>query len=139
VMVLAFEQVRVGALEDDLAAGGAGAGADVDDVVGGFDDVGVVLHDEHGVALVAEFGQQVVEAVDVAGVQADAGLVEDVHDVDQGAVEVLHELDALRLAAGQGVGGAVEGEVAEADFDQVGEALLDGFDEGVALAGVELA
>src|ERR1700759_5688084 len=40
-------------LEDDLAAGGAGARAEVDDVVGDRDQLRLVLDDEHGVALVA--------------------------------------------------------------------------------------
>ena len=39
---------------DDLAAGRAALGAEVDDPVGGLDDVEVVLDDEHGVAAVDE-------------------------------------------------------------------------------------
>ena len=42
------------ALGDDLAAVDAGAGAHVDDVVGGADRVLVMLDDEHGVAEVAQ-------------------------------------------------------------------------------------
>jgi hypothetical protein len=38
--------------EDDLAAVAAGPRADFDDVVGDPDDVGVVFHHQHGVALV---------------------------------------------------------------------------------------
>ena len=44
----------------DLAAGGAGARAEVDDVVGDRDRLGLVLDDQHGVALVAQLQQQVV-------------------------------------------------------------------------------
>ncbi len=43
-----------GALEDQLAAGGAGAGAEVDDVVGDRDHLRLVLDHEDGVALVAQ-------------------------------------------------------------------------------------
>ena len=49
-----------GALEHHLAAGRAGAGAEVDDVVGDRDRLRLVLDDEHGVALVAQLQQQVV-------------------------------------------------------------------------------
>ncbi len=41
-----------GPLEDDLSPGGPGAGAEVDDMVGDGDRLGLVLDDEHGVALV---------------------------------------------------------------------------------------
>ena len=57
------------ALEDDLAAGRAGARPEVDDVVGDLDDLGLVLDDEDGVALVAQPSQQ---ARSSAGCRADA-------------------------------------------------------------------
>ena len=43
-----------GALGDEVAAFGAGFGADVDEVVGFGEDVGVVLDDDDGVAFVHE-------------------------------------------------------------------------------------
>ena len=43
-----------GAGGGDLAAGGAGFGAEVDDPVGALDDVEVVLDDDEGVALIDE-------------------------------------------------------------------------------------
>jgi hypothetical protein len=46
------------ALGDDLAAVHAGAGAEVDHMVGGADGVLVVLDDDHGVAEVAQMGQR---------------------------------------------------------------------------------
>ena len=55
----------------DLAAGGAGAGAEVDDVVGDRDRLGLVLDDQHRVALVAQLQQQVVHPLDVVRVQPD--------------------------------------------------------------------
>ena len=59
-----------GALEADGAARRAGAGAEVDDVVGDRDGLRLVLHDEHRVALVPQPQQQVVHPLDVMGVQA---------------------------------------------------------------------
>ena len=77
----------------------AGAGADVDDVVGRAHGLLVVLDDEHGVAEVAQAQQRVDEAPVVALVQADAGLVEDVEHADQRRADLRGQADALRLAA----------------------------------------
>ena len=116
-------KVRERALEDDLAAGAAGVRPDVDHVIGRLDHVRVVLDDDHGVAPVAQQLQQLGQAVHVARVEPDARLVEDVHHVDQAAAEVLDQLDALGLAAGQRVGLAVEAQVVQPDVDHVLEPL----------------
>ena len=113
-----------GALEVDLAAGATRARPEVDDVVGDRDDLGLVLDDEHGVALVAQPQQQVVHALDVVRVQPDGRLVEDVGDVGEGGSEVADHLRALRLAARQRARRPVEREVAESDVDEGVERLL---------------
>ncbi|MNS71702.1 hypothetical protein D3C72_1050800 [compost metagenome] len=69
----------VGALRHHAPAVHAGAGAHVDHVVGGVDHVLVVLDHDHAVADVAQVFERADEAVVVALVQADAGLVEHVH------------------------------------------------------------
>ena len=69
-----------GAGGDEVAAVFAGAGAEVEDVVGLADGVFVVLDDEDGVAEVAEVFEGGDEALVVALVEADGGLVEDVED-----------------------------------------------------------
>ena len=107
-----------GALEHHLAAGGARAGTEVDDVVGDRDRLRLVLDDEHGVALVAQLQQQVVHPLDVVRVQPDRRLVEDVGDVGERRPEVADHLGALRLAARQRARRAVEREVAEPDLDE---------------------
>jgi hypothetical protein len=63
-----------------MAAVFSGSGAEVEDVVGFADGVFVVLDDEDGVAEVAEVFEGVDEALIVALVEADGGLVEDVED-----------------------------------------------------------
>ena len=85
----------------DLASRRAGAGAEVDDVVGDRDRLGLVLHDEHGVALVSQLQQQVVHPLDVMRVHADRRLVEDIGDVGERRTEVADHLGALGLSAGQ--------------------------------------
>ncbi len=61
-----------------MAAEFAGTGAEVEEMVGGADDVGVVLDDEDGVAEVAEVLHDADEFGSVTGVEADRGLVENV-------------------------------------------------------------
>ena len=88
-----------GACGEQLAAELAGAGTEVEEVVGGADDVGVVLDDEDGVAEVAQVLHDADELGGVAGVQADGGFVEDVEGADEPGAERGGELDALRFAA----------------------------------------
>ena len=52
-------------------------------MVGDRDGLGLVLDDQHGVALVAQLAQQVVHLLDVVRVEADRRLVEDVGHVGQ--------------------------------------------------------
>ncbi len=100
------------------AAVHAGAGAEVDDVVGAADRVLVVLDDDHRVAEVAQPHQRVEQALVVALVQADRRLVEDVHDADEAGADLAREADALRLAARERLGAAIERQVVEADVGE---------------------
>ena len=93
----------------------AGAGAEVDDVVGPLHDGVVVLDDEQGVALVAQRLERGDEPLVVAGVQADGRLVEHVEHAGEVGAELGGEPDALGLAAGERLGGPVERKIAEAD------------------------
>ena len=71
-------------MEGEGAAGFAGGGADVDEVVGLAHDGFIVLDNDKGVAFVAERVHHLGEAVDVAVVEADGGFVEDEQGVREG-------------------------------------------------------
>ena len=71
------------ALGDDIAAETAGAGAEIEDIVGVADGFFIVLDDEDRVAQIAQLFERFDEAGVVALVQADGGLVEDVEDTAQ--------------------------------------------------------
>ena len=120
----AGDRLRVGhdligrALGNDLAAVLAGAGAHVDQVVGGAHHRFVVLDDDHGVAEVAQAFERADQARVVGGVQADSRLVADVEHTHQPGADLRREADALRLAAGERRRATVERQVVEADFDQ---------------------
>ena len=96
-----FQQFGQRPLEDDFAAGGAVARADVHDLIGGAHDAGLVFDDDDGVAGVAKFFKDADESVGVARMQADAGFVEDEKRVHQTRAEAGGEIDALGFAAAQ--------------------------------------
>ena len=114
-----------GALGHHVAAVLAGAGAQVHHVVRGQDGLQVVLHHQHGVAQVAHLLEGVQQLLVVPLVQADAGLVQDVHDALELGADLGGQADALALAAAEGGGGAVQGQVAQAHVVQEAQALLD--------------
>src|ERR1700675_521649 len=107
------DEVGGGALEDDPAAVVTGAGTEIDDPVGVGHDRLVVGDDEDRLARVDESVEQAEELLDVGEMEATGGFVE---DVDAALLGHLNgELEPLPLAAGQGVEGLAELEVAEPD------------------------
>ncbi len=135
--VVVVEEALDAAGVDDLAAVLAGAGTDVDDPVGGADGVLVVLDDDEGVAEVLEADQGLDQALVVALVQADRGLVEDVEDTDETGADLGGQPDPLGLATRQRAAGTVEGEVVEAHVEQELQPLVDLLEH--ALADLALA
>ena len=115
---VAGPQSLYGDLEGDLPAGHAGARAEVDNVVGDLDHLRLVLDDQHGVGLVAKAQQQIVQPLHVVGVEAGGRLVEDVGHVGEGRPEVADHLGALRLAARERAGRAVERQIAQPDLHE---------------------
>ena len=122
---------------DDAPAVLTGAGAEIDDVVGGAHHRLVVLDDEHGVAEIAQARERADQPLVVDRVEADGGLVADVEHPHQGRPDLRREPDALPFAAGERGGGAVEREVLEPDVAQEGETppdLLEDLARDLALA-----
>jgi hypothetical protein len=107
-----------GPLGDDIAAMHARAGSQIDDVIGLAYRIFVVLHDDHGIAEIAQIDERVEQPLIVALVQPDRRLIEDVHDTDQPRTDLAREPDALRLAARQSVRAAIERQIAQTDVRQ---------------------
>ena len=108
------------------AAPGAALGPEVDDPVGGLDDVEVVLDDDDRVAGVDEPVEHLEELLDVGEVEAGRRLVEEVERLARRAPRQLgRQLDALRLAARQRRRRLAEVDVAEADVEQRLELACD--------------
>ena len=94
-------QLVDGAFEHHLATGGAGAGTEIDDVVGDRNRLRLVLDDQHGVALVAQLQQGAVHPRDVVRVKPDGRFVEHVGHIGERRPELADHLGALRLSARQ--------------------------------------
>ena len=85
---------------DDAPAAVAAFGAEVDDPVGGLDDVQVVLDDDDRVARISQAMQHVEQQLDVVEVQARRRLIQYVERAAGVALgDLKRQLDTLRLAA----------------------------------------
>ena len=84
-------------------------------MIGASDGVLVMLHDDHGVAQVAQPAERAEQSLVVPLMQADAGLVEDVEHADQPGADLGGEADPLHLAAAQRGSPTAEREVAQPD------------------------
>ena len=104
-----------GAEGQELATMNAGGGAEIDDAVGVEHEFVVVLHDKEGVSFITKSLERFDQAIVVAGVQTDAGFVQDVEHAGQVGAELGSEADALGFTSGKGGSRAIEGEVAESD------------------------
>ena len=122
---VALEQRLRRPLEDHVAAVLAGAGPEIDDVVGGADRLLVVLDDDDGVAEIAQPRQRREQRAVVALVQADRRLVEHVEHAGQVRADLRRQADALPFAARQRRGAAAEREVADADVVEEAQAIAD--------------
>src|SRR5204863_5360639 len=104
--------------EHDLAAAVARAGAELDDVVRGGDELTVVLDDDDGVPRPRELAAELHQPHRIPGVEADRRLVEDVERSHELGAQLIRQVDALRLAPRQRARLARERQVAEADAQE---------------------
>ena len=78
VALRTFLQVTHISLINDLSAQASGIGTNVDDVIGGPDDLLVVLNDYYRVAQLLQTAQDMNQTVGVATMQTHAGFIQDV-------------------------------------------------------------
>ena len=107
------------AVEDDLPAALARARAHVDQPVRSEHHRRVVLDHHQRVAGIAQAVHRLDDAVHVARMQPDAGLVEHEHGVDQRGAERRGQVDALHFATRERAALPVEREVTQTDVAQV--------------------
>ena len=94
-------------------------GTEIDDPVGGLDDVEVVLDDDHGVAVIAQPMQDFQQLLDVVEMLAGGRLIEVIECFASVAFrQFARQLHALRLAARQGGGVLSDAHIGQADFSE---------------------
>ena len=84
-----------------------------------------MLHDDEGVAQIAQTAERFEQLVVVALVQADARLVKDIQHAHQRRADLRGQTDALRLSAGERPGRARKRQILQADIFQKAEAVAD--------------
>ena len=112
------DHIRHGRAHDDLAALAPRARADLEQPVGLAQQGGVVVDDQHRVAVGQQIPHDAQKPVDVGRMQADAGLVEDVEHPGGAVAHGAGELDALALPGGQGRRCAIQRQVPQAELEQ---------------------
>ena len=118
-------QVGERPLGNDLAPLDPRPGSEIHQPVGRAHRVLVVFDDDHRVAHVAQPLQGGDQAVVVAGMQADRGLVEDVEHAHQPGPDLARQANSLGLAAGERRRRAVERQVVQAHVGQEPESPTD--------------
>ena len=123
-------------MRNDFSSGVAAFGTEVDDPIGGADDVEVVFDHDERVSGYDEFLQGAQKDFDILEMQARGRFVEDEERWFGGSVgglvrtcelgEMTDEFQALALAAGESVDRLAETEIAEPNFLKDPEAI-DGF------------
>ena len=108
---------RAGA--DDPAAAGASFGPEIDEPIGRFDDIEIMLDHEHRVARVGEIVQHLQQHLDVGEVQPGGRLVQQIERAAGAFLDQLAgQLDPLGFAAGKRRRRLAEFEIIEADVVQ---------------------
>ena len=115
----------MGAAEHHLSTKRSGVGPHVHHVVGRRDNVVVVFHHDHRVALVSKPLKHANQLGGVFRVKANAGLVEDVGAAHKGASHAGTQGDALRFPATEGGAAPLQRQIAQT---KVHQALQPGVD-----------
>ena len=87
-------------------------------VVGDAHRFEIVLHHDHGVAMITKTHQQRQQLIEIAWMQPDARFIQHVRGIDQRRAQGIRQRNALRLATRQRARGAIEGEIREPHIRQ---------------------
>ncbi|MFM8793156.1 MAG: hypothetical protein ACKOFX_11975 [Solirubrobacterales bacterium] len=71
----------------------------------------------------------------VGGVETDAGFIQNIENSGEAAAELGGEAGAAGFAAGEGIHGAIEGEVSEPKLFEKGETMDDGLAQRIESVG----
>ena len=103
---------------DHMSAVSAGARTHLNDPVGFRENLGIVVHKDHGVAVRDQIPHDSGQSHDVGGVQTDGGLIQHVQNARCPVTHSAGQLHPLPFAGGEGGGGTVQGQIAESQIKE---------------------
>ena len=98
--------------------------SDIHEVIGGFDEVEVVLHDQHRVPQIAQLAHDVDESMGIAGMQTDGRFIEDVEHAGQTGPEQGSQSQALGFTGRETRRGSLKCQVSHPNFKQAADAFI---------------
>ena len=120
-----------GALGNDLTAVDTAFGAEVNDPIGGTDDIEVVFDDEDSIPGFHQPVEDIEQALNIGKVETGGGLIEHIKGLASiSAAEFFCQFHTLGLSAAEGEGALTEFNVIEPD---IVEGLQDAPDAGVGI------
>src|SRR5580658_7815633 len=117
--------LAIGTFEYNVPAQFAGARSHVNDVVGRAHHVGIMLHNDDGVAQVAQLFQDANQSAGVARMQSNGRLVQNVACAHQARSQASGKLDALRFPARERGRKAVQRQIIQPDVVEELQTLAD--------------
>src|SRR6185503_9798154 len=113
---------------DQLTSLMAALGSQIENPIGAFDDVEMMLDHQHRMPGLHEPLQAIQQALDIGEMQSGGGFVKNVEVMAAAAhfAQLGREFDALRFATGQNGGGVAKFEITEAQFVQYLQLADDG-------------
>ncbi len=107
----------------------AGAGTDIDDIIGSRHGFLVVFHDHDGVAEVTQIFERFDEFSVIALMQTDTRFVENIEDAGQCRPYLRCQTDSLRFSARERTGGSRKIQIIQPDADEKTQTGFDLFDD----------
>ena len=96
---------------DDSSAAGTGFRPQLDKPVGLFQHIGVMVHQNHRIAVCEQIFHHAQKTLQVGGMKADGGLIQDIENAGGAVSHRPRQLHPLPLSRGQGGGAAVQGKI----------------------------
>src|SRR5437899_4490641 len=100
---------------DNLTAANPRSGTEIDYEIGRAHGLFIVLDDDNGIAHVAELFEAVKQALVIARMQTNTGLIENIEDADQPGTDLTGQADALSFSPSQRRRRAIESEIMQPD------------------------
>ena len=103
---------------DDSAAVGTGLGTELDQPVGFFQDLGIMIDQQDRVSVFHKIVHDCIQTEDICRMQSDRGLIQNIQDAGSAVAHRSGKLHTLAFACRKRGGCAVQSQIAEAEIHQ---------------------